>query len=116
MPIKLSDLTKKTRRTTVEFAEEKIEIEYRLHTVTPALLTELEKYDSKDSVMHQVATIVKKWDLIDDEGREIPVELAVMQGMPLDFLVEVLQTVVRDLQGWSKDEKKSSGDGSSTAS
>ena len=114
MPIKLSTIVNKTRETVVKFAGEEIKIEYRMYVVTPAMLKELEQQAAQESVMQQVETIVKWWDLVDDEGAEIPIKVEAMRGLPMDFLSETLLTIVHDQRGWSKDEKKSSGDGSLT--
>lgn len=116
MPVKLSDFRKECKTTVVEFAGENVEVAYRLHAVTPGLLAKWGEAESKDSVMQQVETVVVRWDLVDDEGQEIGVTLENMQDIPLDFLNKVLREIVADIEGWNKEQKKSSGGGSLTTS
>lgn len=92
MPIKLSDLLKRTRVITVEFQGETVTVTYRLNAVTPALLS------GKPSAVEQVKAVVEEWDVLDDRGRPMAPDV-IAEQMPTMFLEAVLSAVVQDMQG-----------------
>lgn len=99
--MRLSDLTKKTRTITVSLSDESATVEYRLHAVTPGFLQELRKeHDDVLSVVRQVEQVVLHWDVVDDDGKEIPAtSKAILEhAIPLEFLTLVLNSITEDMQ------------------
>lgn len=98
--MKLSDLTKKTRKIEVQVDDESAEIEYRTHSVTAKFLNEIREMGDLDSVIHQVEQTVSRWDVLDDEGKEIPPtkEAILDHGIPLDFMTIVLNKITEDIR------------------
>lgn len=97
MPIRLSDLRKKTRVIEVIFQDEPVSITYLVNAVTPELLSE------KPDAVEQVKAVVSAWDIVDDQGKLLlPSEIA--EKLPTQFLNAVLTAVMDDMRG--TDEKK----------
>ncbi len=109
--MRLTNVLKQTRTIEVDFAGEKVKIEYYLNVITPELLEKLDQYGKK-APLHQIEAVVKTWDVLDDDGNELKPNQENLPKMPMGFLIEVLESIDRDMQGWTKDEKKSSGGGS----
>lgn len=106
--MKLTELTKKTRKITVKFLGESAKVEYRLAVVTPLFIAELKQLDSLDSIIHQVSKTVVSWDVLDENEDVIPpTEEAIRQfDIPVGFLSQVLTDISEDMSGWEKAEKK----------
>lgn len=106
--MRLTDLRNKTRKIQVEISGETAEVEYRLHSVTPGFLAELKALNDIDSVMRQVEQAVARWELLDEDGREIPAtrEAITQYEIPVEFLTRVLNAVTADMRS-GKEEKNS---------
>lgn len=106
--MKLTELTKKTRKIIVTYLGESAEVEYRLAVVTPGFLSELKGLNGTDSVIHQLEKIVIRWDVTDENGHEIPPteEQIRKYDIPVRFLSAVIRAVSDDMDGWEKAEKK----------
>lgn len=98
MPVRLSDLQKRTRTIQIEYQGDPVNITYLINVITPAFLA-----DQKDAV-EQVKAAVTAWDVLDDEGNPIPPEEIAGQ-MPLEFLNAVLEAVVADMRGAGAEKK-----------
>lgn len=108
--MRLTDLIAKTRKIAIEFCDETAEVEYRVNVVTAAFLREIRQMDEIESVQRQVAQAVVRWDVQDDEGKEIPctVEAIEANAIPLQFLSFVLSAIGDDMRIWRQEEKKAS--------
>jgi len=113
--MRLTKVLEQTRTIEVEFSGETVEVEYFMNVITPGLLKELQEY-GKEAPLHQLEAMVKKWDVVDDEGEEIRPTQENLPKFPLGFLIVVLQQIDQDMEGWGKEEKKGSGGGSLTTS
>jgi len=104
--MRLSDLTKKTKKVVVEFSGESAEIEYRLHAVNQKFLAVMKDMDSLESIIHQIVQVVVRWEVLDDAGKEIPVTKEAIEafGIPVDFLTTVLNAITDDIK--HKDDAK----------
>ena len=99
MAIKLSDLHKATRKISITFQGETLEVEYRLNVITPAFLrAELKLHE-------QLEKAVVRWDLVDDAGNEIPVSLEVLDQLPTQLQVEMITAITEDMRVASEDAK-----------
>lgn len=108
--MRLTDLVAKTRKITVEFCGETAEVEYFINVVTPSFLRGLRGLDDATSVEQQIAQVVKRWEVTDEDGKEIPatVESIEAAGIPLQFLSFVLAQIGEDMRAWRNEEKKAS--------
>jgi hypothetical protein len=106
--LKLTELTKKTRKIVVEYLGETAEVEYKLAAITPGFLIALKGLDTLDSIIQQVGQTVIRWDVTDENGREIPAtdEAIRKEEIPVGFLTEVLSAIAADMDAWSEQEKK----------
>lgn len=104
--MRLSDLRKKTRKVVLEVAGERAEVEYRTHAVTVGFLAELKDLNGIDSVARQVEQVVARWELLDEDGTEIPAtrEAIAEKGIPIEFLTAVLNAITGDI-GQGAEEK-----------
>jgi hypothetical protein len=92
MPIKLSDLQKRTRTIEVEYQGDVVNVTYLVNVITPAFLSE-----QPDAVV-QIGAAVTAWDVLDDAGKPIsPTEIA--NQLPLGFLSAVLEALTGDMRG-----------------
>lgn len=99
MAIKLSDLQKATRKISLNFQGETLEVEYRLNVITPAFLrAELKLHE-------QLEKAVARWDLVDDNGNEIPVSLEVMDHLPTQLQAEMIAAITEDMRVASEEAK-----------
>ena len=98
--MRLSDLTKKTKKIVLELDGETAEVEYRVHALTAKLLTDLRNMDDIESVIRQVESTVARWELLDEHGKEIPVSKdAILEfDIPMDFLTKVLNLITEDIK------------------
>jgi hypothetical protein len=98
--MRLKDLTKKTRKVTISIDGETAEVEYRTHSVTPSMLNELRALDDLDGIIYQVEQTVERWEVLDDDGKEIPAtrEAILQFRIPLEFLTAVLNAITDDLK------------------
>jgi hypothetical protein len=102
MGIKLGDLQKATRILNIDFQGEAVELEYYVNVVTTAFLRE-ELTESE-----QLARMVKRWDVLDDEGRELAVSAEVIDQLPYQLRAKLTASILDDMRGHTKEEKKSS--------
>lgn len=69
MPIKLSDLKKKSRRITLEVLGEPLAVEYRPGAITPELMSRL----GDTPFVQLIPEVVSWWDLLDDDGEMLAI-------------------------------------------
>lgn len=100
MSIKLSDLQKETRKVVIDFRGERIELEYFVNIVTPAFLKE------GHSPSEQLARMLKRWDIEDENGGEIPVSSEVVDMLPYSLQGDMSRAIIEDMHGPGEEEKK----------
>jgi hypothetical protein len=115
MPIKLSDLAKDLRTCTVEYEGETAEVTYKPSAYTPQvednLQTAMETGRPSNAIARLLDGVVTAWEVLDEEGTEIPPVFENMKTMPSAFLTTVANTITRDMQS-ERDDRKNSGGGS----
>jgi hypothetical protein len=106
--MKLTDLTRKTRKIEVSYLGEAANIEYKVAAVTPTFLAELKGLDSVSSIIHQISRVVIVWDVVDENDMMIPLtEKSIRdRDIPVGFLSEILTAITADMASWGKPEKK----------
>ena len=105
MPLRLKDLRNATRKIQVEFQDQTLEVEYYLNKATPALIAEMEGWSDKEALQRSICTLVKRWDLLDDDGNEIPLEFDVVSELPTEFLNTIQRVCLDDLRGGDAEKK-----------
>jgi len=104
--MKLSAYLGKTRRIQIDIDGEALNVEYRPNVVTPVFLDSLEGLSNRESVHKQVCQAVQTWDLLDDSGQPVPITEEILRTLPTQFTVKVLNSIVTDMNGPGKEEKK----------
>jgi len=101
MAIRLSDLTKETRKVSVNVgASEPLEVEYR----TRAYTAELE--DSITSAQERPATalaqmlkkLIVAWNLVDDDGKPYPLDDVNLSKLPVQVMIAIFQAIAEDMR------------------
>lgn len=107
MPIYLEKMLNRTKKINLGIQGETLEVEYFINTVTPNFLQSLDEVSGDASLIKQIETAVKRWDLLDDTGQEIPPIQENLAKLPRDLLNAVLSAIVDDMtEVATEDEKK----------
>lgn len=102
MPIKLSELSAKTRALTMEYAGEALIVEYYPARFTPALAARMQ--DVQDAPRPTVAfaealaEVLAGWDIQGDDGEPLPTTTGWLLKMPMDLLSQVAEAVGADMR------------------
>jgi hypothetical protein len=114
-----ANLKQRHKVVTVEFGGMTGDVWYRPWVMTPRVLREMlaeqgedDTRDNPAKIMDQIVLYVEKWDVLDEDGNELPVAVDAMEEhLPIEFLVAVVQAIREDMQ-----PTPTSGDGSSAGS
>jgi hypothetical protein len=106
MGIKFQEMMRRTRKITVEFQGESLEVEYRINVVTPLFLKQIGEQDERESLITQTTAAVERWELLDGEGKELPPDKEQASKLPTKFLQAVIQGIAADLRAPGDAEKK----------
>lgn len=87
MPIKLSDLKKKTKRVSLEILGETLAVEYRPGAITPVFLSALQD----ETLAAALPQIITWWDLQDEDGEMIPID---EDSLKNDGFIELNKTIL----------------------
>lgn len=99
MPIKLSDIQKKTKSLSISFQGETLLFDYLINVVTPAFLND--KLDLKNQLVQSIA----KWDLETDDGKTAEISVETFDQLPVQFQIELMTAITEDMKVVSTDEK-----------
>ena len=100
--MRLSDLTSETREMVVVYKTSTkdfpVKIEYRTQAVDLAFISEMSGLQGAEKLIYQLEKVIVKWDLQDDEDKEIPVNRKAIEkaGIPVYLLTSILEAVVED--------------------
>lgn len=101
MGIRLSDITRSTRKITVDIgAHEPLEIEYRAEAYTPeleALIDNAEKRPAS-TLAQMLSRLVVSWTLEEDDGRMYPPDEKHLAKLPMSFLLAVFTAIAEDMR------------------
>lgn len=100
MPIKLSDLQKATKNVVVKFYGDELNVEYKINVVTPAFLEE------KPKLTEQLARVIEHWDLVDENGDELPHDVKMMEKLPVQLHTKLMNSIITDMNLAGEDQKK----------
>lgn len=116
MPITLDNLKKDVRTCTVEYNGETAQVTYRPSGYTPEVEDRFQTYvqssRSSNGFAEFLAGILISWDLLDDNGKEFPIELEDLRTLPGRFLTIVVNAITADMQEANDENRKNSGAGS----
>jgi hypothetical protein len=101
MAIRLSDLTKETRKAHVNVgASEPLEIEYRVRAYTAELEDSI--IGAQERPAMALAQILKKlivaWNLVDDDGKPYPIDDAHLSKLPVQVAIAIFQAIADDMR------------------
>ena len=100
--MRISDLTKETKKLEVVYrtasGEFPVKLEYRTQAVTMGFLKELEQAQGADRIVYQITQVVTRWDLQDDSDQVIPITAAGIEaaGVPVYLLNSILGAIAED--------------------
>lgn len=100
MSIKISDLQNKTKKLSVVFQDETINIEYKVNVVTPAFLRK------EHSLGEQLSLAIVHWDVTDDDGNEAEPSVELFDSLPIGFQGGLMRAITDDMRIVGDDEKK----------
>lgn len=100
MPIRLADLTSKTRTVNVPYDGESIAVTYYPGRLTPATESRLNKANEDNrpasGVAAELALIMASWDVLDDKGKPEPVTAELLAQMPTRLLLAIVGAIGTD--------------------
>lgn len=113
MPITISDLRREERQVTVVYYEDEFSITYKPGHVTPELEDVLQKAQERDRPAHGLAEVLAlllvEWEVLDADGKMLPIEVEIMDSMPTEFLSTMLLAITEDSRAGREDRKNSGG-------
>jgi len=101
VPIRLSALTADRRTIVVQFGEDSLSLTYRPSAFNAVQeereLEQRAKGQHLKSQASSLAEIITAWDLVDDDGKPLPVSEAVIATLGLDVVSRLTRAVLDDL-------------------
>ena len=103
MPVKLGDLTKQTKTTTVQFegVEDPLTVTYRPRHLTPARQAAFreaaEAGRHTEALVEGIVGLVAAWDLLGEDGRPVPLTAEALADVPLEVLGLVIEAIGQDV-------------------
>lgn len=101
MPITLSELTRKTRKITVDIgASEPLEVEYRIQAYTPEVESVILNVGERPAMAlaEVLKRLVVSWNLVDDNGEMYPLDNDHLHKMPLQIMMSIFQAIAEDMR------------------
>lgn len=110
--MRISDLAKDTRTISVVYKvgdiEFTVEVEYRTQAITIPVLKALREAVGYEHVLTQIVKLIARWDLQDNNDKEIPVTTEAIESneIPYYLLVTILEEIKRDIRADDESKKK----------
>lgn len=101
MSIRLSELTKETRKIQVHVgASEPLEVEHRIQAYTPEIEAELTGAENRPAgtLAKILCRLVASWTLEDDDGDMYPLDEEHAARLPLPFMMAVFAAIAEDMR------------------
>lgn len=99
MPLAVSKLKALTRRLSVPFSDEEVNVDYRLGAINRELADWIVAHgEDRGSVLEAVTRLVARWDVVDGEGQPLPITPEVLEeyDLPTPFLMAIVTAVFED--------------------
>lgn len=102
MPIKLSKIGAKTRKTTATYDGDEVALTYRPGAFTPRVEARLSEAQEEGRVSQEVAAVLAdvlvSWDVLDEDGKPLKPTAELLMDFPIDFLVGVTEAIGEDMR------------------
>jgi hypothetical protein len=101
MAIRLSDLTKETRKVSVDVgASEPLEIEYRTRAYTAELEDNITGAQERPAtaLAQMLKKLIVAWNLVDDDGKPYPLDDAHLSKLPVQVMIAIFQAIADDMR------------------
>ena len=99
MSIRVSNLSRNTRETTVTYDGETAAVTYRPGSVTPNMLDEMQaNKENAGALVNLIRRCVSQWDVLQDDGKQMPPDSPAVGDLPVAFLNAVLTAVFEDMR------------------
>ena len=102
MPVSISHLVRDRRTVTIPIGDESLMVTYRPSGFTSETEARLRQYANNQRggaalVALLVDTLVE-WDLLDESGKPLPINVKTLNGLPTLFLGQVVQAISKDMR------------------
>lgn len=96
MPITASNMARNEKTLDVPVADETLTITYYPNLVTSKMIAQLD--DALGGIHVGLASLIKTWDLMDDDGNIIPINADNLEALGLPILLKISQAIARDIR------------------
>lgn len=93
MPISLTAARDRISTIKVEFDGEQAEVSYYPNRMTPALEDDIGEAETAREVAAQLSQLIKSWELIDEDGNELPADAETMAQVPSNLMFEIFNQI-----------------------
>lgn len=100
--ITLNKMAEATTTIEVEWFGEKAGVEVRPGRLTRELFQMADTDQPFDGLTEQVKTLVSRWELLDDDGTELPVSDEVVAALPFGFIRSIVMGAVATVDAEAK--------------
>lgn len=99
MPIRVSNLAKNVRETTVSYEGETAAVTYKPGSVTPNMLDEMQaNKENAGALVKLIRRCVSQWDVLKDDGKQLAPDDPAVGDLPVSFLNAVLTAIFEDMR------------------
>lgn len=95
MPIFLDAARDRINTIKVKFADEEAEVTYYPNRMTPALEDDIGAAETAREVAAQLSQLIKRWELVDEAGEEIPASAETMAQVPSNLMYAIFEQIRR---------------------
>lgn len=106
MPISLNSLKNDKRAISGEYFGDTFNVTYRPSGLTPAVESELQESANNDVLMGILCELIEKWDILDEAGDPLPIEIDVMRQLPSALLGHIIQACREDMAPKAKPARR----------
>jgi len=97
--MRLSDITKESRKIVITFETGKLEVEYRHNAYTPETESIVSDTERPGRALAQLLSkVLIRWDLLDDSGNPYPTDLDSLMKLPVAFMLKVFEGIANDMK------------------
>lgn len=102
MGVRLSHLNHNRRSFVFRFEDEEMKITYRPASYTPELEAGMRQATDTpwqaEALAAFVSSLVDEWELLDDDGTQLPATVEVARTLPVVFLAEIVGAIGEDMK------------------
>lgn len=113
MAITIGDLTRDVRTIEIEWDGETMQLTYRPGAYTPEVesqfVNQMVSSLPGNAFAEMLAKLIVNWEMLDENGNEIPHDAATLKGIYTAFLTHVFKEISTDMQAAREDRKNFDG-------